>query len=147
MKNIATLVLTTFSLLATINCQSQKTLINKDELPQTSQRFISDNFPDYTLDYIIKKVKITKTEYKVRFREGLKIEFDEQGNWKEIDGKKMAIQTKFIQKKIANLITEKFPNTDIIKVEREKYGTIEVKLSNSLELMFSSEGDFLGIDD
>jgi len=147
MKNIATLVSTTFLLLATINCQSQKTLINKDELPQTSQRFISDHFSDYTLYYIIKKVKITKTKYKVRFRERLEIEFDEQGNWKEIDGKKMAIPTKFIQKKIGDLITEKFPNADITKIEREKSGVIEVKLSNSLELTFNSQGDFLRIDD
>jgi len=147
MKSTVTFFFTAVLFFGTINCQSQKTPITKEELPKEAQNFISDNFSDYTLDYIVKKVKFTTTEYEVKFREGLEIEFDGQGNWTEVDGRKTAISTKFIPKKIRDYVVEKFPNTSITKIEKEKFGRIEVKLLNSLELEFNSDGDFLRLDD
>jgi len=148
MKNITTFFLTTILFLATLSCQSQKTPITKDELPKIAQNFISDNFSDYTLDYLVKKEKFTTTKYEAKFRERLEIEFDAQGNWTEVDGRKTtAIPTKFIPKKIRDYVAEKFPSTQITKIEKEKFGRIEVKLLNSIELEFDSDGEFLRIDD
>jgi len=148
MRNVATLIFTTFLFLVITSCQAQKTLIAKDELPQVAQGFISDNFSDYTFDYIVKKVKLTYTKYEVKFEERLEIEFDSKGNWKEVDGKKKPIPTEFIPKKIHNYVIENFSsNAQITKIEKERFGKIEIKLSNSMELVFNSEGDFLGIDD
>jgi len=147
MRNTATLVFTTFLFFVITSCQAQKTLITKDELPKVAQGFISDNFSDYTLDYIVKKVKLTSTKYEVKFEGRLEIKFDSKGNWKEVDGKKKPIPTEFIPKKIRNYVIEKFSNAQITKIEKERFGKIEIKLSNSMELVFNSEGDFLGIDD
>jgi len=147
MSSRTTFFLTSIFFLATFSCLSQKTPITKEELPKVAQNFISDNFSDYNLDYIIKKEKFTTIEYEVRFREQLEIEFDAQGNWTEVDGRKTAISTTFIPKKIRDYVAKKFPNTPISKIEKEKFGRIEVELLNSIELVFNSDGDFLRIDD
>jgi len=146
MKSTATFFLTLVLFFGASNCQSQKILITKDELPKVAQKFISNNFSNHTLDYIVKKVKLTTSEYKVKFRDGLEIKFDAQGDWKEVDGEETAIPTSFIPQKIIDYVAEKFPNTPITKIEKEKSGRIEIELSNDVEIEFNSNGEFLRID-
>ena len=85
-------------------------------------------------------------EYKVYLANGTKVEFDGDGAWKEVDGKRNAIPTGFIPAKISNYVKRSFPNTTITKIERDRK-EIEVKLNNGLELKFDKNGNFKKIDD
>ena len=61
-------------------------------------------------------------------------------------GKKNAIPSKIVKSSIANYVKEKFPNTHIVKIEKEIFNREEIKLSNGLELEFNSKGEYVKID-
>ncbi|HNU58503.1 MAG TPA: PepSY-like domain-containing protein [Aquaticitalea sp.] len=136
-----------FFLFAAMLTNAQESVITKSELPQTAQKFISAHFPNSTVDYVKMDKEILSTDYTVRFTDGTELEFDSNGEWTEVDGKRTAIPTEFIQKSILVHVKEKFPNTHIVKIEKGRFGKQEIKLSNGLELEFNSKGIFKRIDD
>ncbi|GIM52599.1 hypothetical protein CAPN004_16290 [Capnocytophaga cynodegmi] len=144
MKKLATMLL----LLVGMTINAQESVVTQNELPQEAQSFIKKHFSQYTLDYIIlDKEYFSSDDYTVRFSEGLKIEFNEKGEWTEIDGNYTEIPTEFISKNITSYVKAKFANTRIVKIEKGFFGTQEVKLSNGLELEFDSKGNFKRVDD
>lgn len=147
MKNLTIKILSGFFLFIGINLNAQESIISKNELPQTAQKFIEDNFSKSSIDYVKMDKETFSTDYKVKFTDGLEIEFDSKGEWMEVDGNKTIIPTGFIQKSILAYVKEKFPNAQIVKIEKGRFGKQEVKLSNGLELEFNSKGEFKRIDD
>ncbi|MFK8274140.1 PepSY-like domain-containing protein [Capnocytophaga cynodegmi] len=144
MKKLATMLF----LLVGMTINAQESVVTQNELPQEAQSFIKKHFSQYTLDYIIlDKEYFSSDDYTVRFSEGLKIEFNEKGEWTEIDGNYTEIPTEFISKNITSYVKAKFTNTRIVKIEKGFFGTQEVKLSNGLELEFDSKGYFKRVDD
>ncbi|CEN37970.1 PepSY-like domain-containing protein [Capnocytophaga cynodegmi] len=144
MKKLATMLF----LLVGMTINAQESVVTQNELPQEAQSFIKKHFSQYTLDYIIlDKEYFSSDDYTVRFSEGLKIEFNEKGEWTEIDGNYNEIPTEFISKNITSYVKAKFANTRIVKIEKGFFGTQEVKLSNGLELEFDSKGNFKRVDD
>lgn len=147
MKSTAIKFLTAFFLFIGISSNAQESIITKNELPKSAQKFISDYFSKSNIDYVKKDKETFSTDYKVKFTNGIELEFDSEGNWTEVDGNKTVIPTAFIQKNILTYVKEKFPNTQIVKIEKGRFGKQEVKLSNGLELEFNSKGEFKRIDD
>lgn len=144
MKKLATMLF----LLVGMTINAQESVVTQNELPQEAQSFIKKHFSQYTLDYIIlDKEYFSSDDYTVRFSEGLKIEFNEKGEWTEIDGNYTEIPTEFISKNITSYVKAKFANTRIVKIEKGFFGTQEVKLSNGLELEFDSKSNFKRVDD
>ena len=147
MKSTAIKFLTAFFLFIGISSNAQESIITKNELPKSAQKFISDYFSKSNIEYVKKDKETFSTDYKVKFTNGTELEFDSEGNWTEVDGNKTVIPTAFIQKNILIYVKEKFPNTQIVKIEKGRFGKQEVKLSNGLELEFNSKGEFKRIDD
>lgn len=147
MKSSIIKFLTAFFLLIGMSSNAQESIISKNELPQVAQKFIEDNFSKNTLEYVKMDKENFSTDYKIKFADGTEIEFDSKGEWMEVDGNKTNIPSGFIQKSILNYVKEKFPNTQIVKIEKGRFGKQEVKLSNGLELEFNSKGEFKRIDD
>ncbi|GIJ94120.1 hypothetical protein CAPN002_13380 [Capnocytophaga stomatis] len=144
MKKLTTMLF----LLVGMTINAQETIITHNELPHNAQSFIKKHFSKYTLDYVIlDKEFFSSDDYTVRFSEGIKIEFDEKGDWTEIDGNYTEIPTEFISKNILSYVKTKFINTKIVKIEKGIFGSQEVKLSNGLELEFDSQGNFRRVDD
>ncbi|MCO5248667.1 MAG: PepSY-like domain-containing protein [Chitinophagales bacterium] len=126
---------------------AQKTVLQLNELPKEAQTFISKHFKDYQLQVITQKTKhYFVKEYEVYFQDRTKIEFDSEGNWKEVEGKYKAIPSGFILPEIKNYIAKNFPTTQIVEIEKKTW-KYEVKLNNRLELEFDSKGNFIKIDD
>lgn len=147
MKNAAIKILSVVFLLIGMSANAQESIITKNELPKTAQKFISDNFSKSTIDYVKMDKEVFSTDYKVKFTDGSEIEFDSKGVWMEVDGNRNTIPTGFIQKNILTYVKDKFPNTQIVKIEKGRFEKQDVKLSNGLELEFNSKGDFKRIDD
>ena len=146
MKNLATMFFTYCFLLISITANAQETIIVRKQLPLNAQKLIKTNFSDKTIDYIIADKELISTDYSVKFTDGSEIDFNSEGNWTEIDCKKNAIPSKIVKSSIANYVKEKFPNTHIVKIEKEIFNREEIKLSNGLELEFNSKGEFRTID-
>ena len=92
-----------------ITVNAQEYVVTQGELPQKAQNFIKQHFPNYIMDYVILEKEILFfNEYKVRFVEGLNIEFDSGGDWEKVDGNYNEIPTSFISKNIVSYVKSKF---------------------------------------
>lgn len=146
MKNLAIVILTAIFFFTGINANAQESVIPKEKLPQKAQKFISDNYSKSTVDYVVMDKEFLSVDYKVRFTDGSEIEFNSDGEWVEVDGKRSPISTGFIAKGILSYVKQNFPNAQIIKIEKSRLGKQEVKLSNGMELEFNSKGKFIRFD-
>lgn len=127
-------------------CNAQKRNITIKELPATAQSFIKTNFPNQAASYIIEDKDLSGTEYEVRFTGGAEVEFDGQGNWKEVDTNKSLMPAGVLPKNIATYIAQNYKGQQVEKIEKKHRG-YKVEFVNDLELEFDSNGNFLRIDD
>jgi hypothetical protein len=127
-------------------CTAQKTNITVGELPAAAQSFIKANFPNQATSYIIKDTDIHETEYELRFTGGAEVEFDEKGNWKEIDANKSTMPATVLPKAIADYNAKNYKGLQVEKIEKKHYG-YKLGFTNDVELEFDNSGKFLRIDD
>jgi predicted nucleotide-binding protein (sugar kinase/HSP70/actin superfamily) len=80
------------------------------------------------------------------FADGVKIEFNGDGEWKDVDCKFGAVPAAIIPKKIASYVAKNYPDAKIIKIDRDRRD-YEVSLSNRLELTFDMKFNLVEIDD
>jgi len=131
---------------ASVSCEKEK-IVGTDDLPATGSTFLKEHFNNVTVLSVTKeKEGFSGTEYKVLLDNRTEVKFDKNGNWKEVDGaNNIAIPTTFILPVIVDYVTEKYPNADFNSIEKDN-GNFDVELTNELELVFNSQGDFLRID-
>ena len=117
-------------------------VITFNQLPATSQAFHKQHFAN--------KVPLIVTmdwdDYTVRYESGEKVEFDKQGNWKEIDCRVSSVPRELVPEQIKNHIKSTFPGTTILKIDRNRRG-YEVKLNNGLEIEYNPSFQVIDIDD
>lgn len=131
---------------ASVSCEKEK-IVGTDDLPAIGSTFLKEHFNNVTVLSVTKeKEGFSGTEYKVLLDNRTEVKFDKNGNWKEVDGaNNIAIPTTFILPVIVDYVTEKYPNADFNSIEKDN-GNFDVELTNELELVFNSQGDFLRID-
>ena len=122
------------------------TPITYSELPDTAKNFISKNFAKEQVTHVTLDKDIISNEYKVVFASGTKLEFDGDGDWKELDCRYGAVPANLIPAKIADYVKSNYPNSKIVELKRE-HGNWEVKISGGLELTFSNKFKLVDIDD
>ena len=125
---------------------SQEKIIQFNNLPKISQQFVTKYFNTKNISSVWLDDDFFSKDYEVHLNDGTKIEFDGKGNWKEIDTKQQQIPTLLIPKEINKYVTKAFPQTQIIKIEKKRFG-YKIELNNDLDLVFNTNGDFLRIDD
>lgn len=115
------------------------------QMSKTAQQLIKQHFSE-------SKVALAKVEndflnksYEVIFTNGDKVEFDKKGNWKEVDCKHSFVPTAVVPMTIMQYITTNYPDTKILKIERDKKD-YELKLSNRTELKFDLNFNLIDID-
>ena len=84
--------------------------------------------------------------YDVIFTNGEKIEFDSKGQWRDIECRQSRVPAALIPAAIANFVKKNYPQTTILKIERDRR-TYEIELSNRLELKFNNSFQLIDIDD
>ena len=145
MKKLLLLLVCLFTFQAVVKANDDKP-IKVAQLPHSAQQFIKSHFGN-------SKVAIAKMEtdwldksYDVIFTDGNKLEFDKQGNWKEINCKYSAVPAGVIPAQILKYVSENYPDAKVLKIERDKKD-YEVKLSNRWELKFDLQFNLIDIDD
>ena len=117
-------------------------VINFNQLPQQAQALLKEHFAN--------KVPLIVTmdwdDYTIVYDSGEKVEFDKQGNWKEIDCRTSSVPTALIPEQIKSHIRATFPGTTIIDLDRNRRG-YEVKLNNGLEVEYTRDFQVIDIDD
>lgn len=104
-------------------------------LPQPAISFLNDNFKGLN----ITKIKIEtgwfkKTTYDVDLANGVEIEFDKNGNWKDIESKTSNLPLSLLPKQLAEAVNKKVPDAKIESIERKGYG-YKIELENDVELL------------
>ena len=140
MKKLVFLLVCLFTLQTVARADDDKP-IQVTQMPQQAQQFIKQHFAD-------SKVALAKMEsdffyksYEVIFTNGDKVEFDNKGNWEEVNCKYSAVPAAIIPATIQN----NYPDAKILKIERDKKD-YEVKLSNRTELKFDLKFNLIDID-
>ena len=117
-------------------------VINFNQLPTSAQTILKQHFGS--------KVPLVVTmdwdDYTIVYDSGEKVEFDKQGNWKEINCRTSVVPSQLIPQQIKNHIKATFPGTSIINIDRSRRG-YEVKLNNGLEVEYDRNYNVIDIDD
>lgn len=146
-RNKITVVLALVLLLMMGFVYGQDRVISDNQLPKTAKKFLSVNFKGIATSSVIEDNEIFGVdEYKVLLTNGIKVEFDNKGNWKEVDGKHQKVPYSFIPATIRNYVAKSFRNTHIVKIERKSW-SYKAELSNGIDLEFDKNGNFKRIDD
>ncbi len=124
---------------------AQETVIQKNNLPKAAQEFLTKEYANNAWAIGKKDVGSRSLKYEVTLADGAEIEFDKNGNWKEIDGKGSIVPAHFIPVKIAQYVKANYAGQSFTKIDKSDR-KIEVKLTNHIELEFSKSGDFVKID-
>lgn len=141
-------------LLSTTSCSSDddntpttQTVIEPAALPSLAKAFTKTYFPNtvYKSSVKLNTPTVNGTVYDITLANGFEIDFDAAGNWTEIDGGNQAIPTALIPEKINTYVAKNYPGIFVVQIENEKT-KYDIELSNGLDLVFTSAGDFVRID-
>lgn len=150
MKKLMFIATLMSALLFTSCAKDEKTLIEFGQLPATAQTFLQTHFSDLTLLSIIKEVDGREVDYDVRYTDLTEVDFNKNGNWEKVERVNIAIPDAIIPANILTYVREKFPNTIIVEIDKDRYG-YEVKLNSNgvvldMDLEFDTNGNFRRID-
>ena len=117
-------------------------VITYNQLPANAQAMLKQ--------YFANKVPLIVTmdwdDYTIVYDSGEKVEFNKQGEWKEINCRTSFVPTALIPEQIKANVKTSFPGTTIIKLDRNLRG-YEVKLNNGLEIEYNRAFQVIDIDD
>ena len=143
-KQFLTLLVAVLSILG---AQAQ----NYTGIPQNARNYVAKHFNGYNISHYEVEKEILDEEHKVYVTKNsvsFKLDFDKKGNIKEIESldDKTGLPNSVLPVKITQHVKSQFPNAKIIEWKRKK-NTQVIELSNDIELVFSSKGEFIRVDD
>ena len=116
-----------------------------EQLPQAAQQFIKQNFADREIAFSKMEKEWFDTSYDVLFTNGDKLEFDKNGQWKEMKCKFTSVPEKAVPAPIVKFVNDKYPGVKILAIEKDRY-EYEVRLSNFWEITFDLQFNVIDMD-
>lgn len=147
MKRLFTLL--AIALVATTTLLAASRTISASDLPRKAQLFIERYYGSPNIHHIKVDSRFLGgvSEYEVTINNGTEIDFDRDGEVKEIYCAGIStVPNEVLPFEIRDFLNKNYPGQQVVKLEvkKKKY---EVKLRSGIELLFSRDGRFLGIDD
>lgn len=146
MKRIG-IILIGLALMTNLACaDNDKVTNNINELPQVSRTFLNNYFNGNKVSHIkIDKDLFLIDSYDVILTDGTSVEFNRDGEWKEVKSFQQNIPDTLIPAEIRQYVSQNYPGQKIMTVERGKR-KVSVDLANGLELEFDLNGNLIDID-
>ena len=138
-------VLVLFSLSA---CADDK-VVAFNTAPQAVQSFVKKHFPKSQVTRTVKDYDNLSYNWEVYLSEGYELEFTKKGDWKKVDGHRMALPKSVIllmPKQISDYCSQNFPEAQIVEMDKDRRD-YQIQLSNGVELEFDLQGNFIRFDD
>ena len=145
MKKILLSVLAVAALAVTPT-MAEDVAISAQKLPGEAHKFLKDYFANNKIVTAVHDKDASDNDYTVILDNGTKIEFDSSGKWESVKIRNGKMPAGLVPVKIQGSISEYYTSFGIEKIERKRYG-YEVELTNDLDLKFSTDGRFIGVDD
>ena len=145
MKKIIIIALSVLSLgILTANADNGRIIV-KENLPQKAQLLIDTTFKDAKITYVKDERDYLERSYEVLFANGTKVEFNRNGEWKEVDCRRSEVPAAIIPAQIVKYVSDNYPGAKILQIERDR-NDYELRLSNRLELTFDKKYNIIDID-
>lgn len=144
MKKTFLILACVFTLVSHVNADNYQP-IDRNQLPQKAQTFLSTYFPESKISLTRKELDVIELNYDVIFADGSKIEFDRKGNWIEVDCINHPLPKGIVPNTIQKWIESQYPNAEIVKIEID-HREYEIKLNNRVELTFNKKYQLIDID-
>lgn len=118
---------------------------NLDELPISIKQFISHHFPETKYQTIIKNTSINKEadyNYIVWLNGNIKLTFDINNNWKELDGYGKLLPTSIIESlptKVKEYLAKKYPDAQITAIHLSHSTRYTIRVSQTLQVVIDPE--------
>lgn len=116
-------------------------------LPAESLSFLSDYYPDAAVSHIkIEKNLLGTKGYDVILTNGVNVEFNRAGEWREVEGHRTVIPETLVPPAIITYVRNNFADKEIVSIEKERHDC-KIKLNNGWELLFDRNENLIEIDD
>lgn len=110
-------------------------------LPQSIRDYIATNYPNHLIVW----AEVDDEEYEVYLSNGMELYFDLRGRFIRVEFDDVPVNPSDLPASILSYVQDNFPNAAILRAIRdERY--FEVYLDNGIELYFTLDGNFLGMD-
>ena len=149
MKKILSCLVATVCIALCASCDDVIKSITFDELPSKAKTLVSANFDTKDILMVQSEGLGAGKEYTVFFTDNSKVEFDNKGNLTEVRMFKKPVPDALIPAQILTFVKTKYPNEYILEYEwdkRDKDEKYQVKLSNTVELSFTSSFNLIDVD-
>ena len=125
---------------------AQDSKVTFNDLPADAINFVREHFLVDHIASVWKDTDYNDEEYTVIFRDGLEIEFNGNGDWKELKARHGKVPDHVVPEKILAHVRATFPFESIKEVSRnltkKRY---EAELTNEQELKFDENFNFIGV--
>ena len=132
-----------------LNCvakvDASSPLQQRNNIPERIQLFLDKHFSQYEIDKLNYDAK--DGECKVKYKNGIKIQFNENGDWEEIESDYTPLPKSIIDilpRPTIIYIAKNYPQKAIVKVKHKSYG-YKVKLADAQELNFNQAGNLIKV--
>ena len=149
MKKLLSCLVATVCIALCASCDDVIKSITFDELPAKAQTLVSTHFDTKDILMMQSEGLGVGKEYHVFFTDNSKVEFDNKGNLTEVKMFNKPVPDALIPAQILTFVKTKYPNEYILEYEwdkRDKNEKYQVKLSNRVELSFTSSFNLIGVD-
>lgn len=127
-------------------CTGQDRIIKASDLPTKAQTMLNDIFKGRQATLVQRDKDGLKTFYDVVLDDGTKIEYDDKGEWCEINSKPNSVPTSLIPSQIIEYVKQNFANANIVQIERDRRG-YEIDLSTGIDISFDKDMKVRKLDD
>ncbi len=145
MKKLMSLLAVSIAIMGSASAADEYTT-DVSKLPEQARAYMAKNFPQAKVSGIkIDREMLSVEDYKVALSDGTQLKFLPDGTLKELENKFSGINPSLIPAEISSYISKNYANMKIVEFKKKLYG-YEAELSNGIELKFTPDGKFLGMD-
>ena len=146
MKAIKFFMLALSFVLMSATCDARETTVSVNKLPKAAQNMIASNYKGKKVTLVKKDVEANSVNFDVVLNDGIKLEFDSNGEWTEVDCKPSTVPAALVPTAISKYVKAQYPNARIVQIERDSRG-YEIDLSNGMDINFDKQFNVVKIDD
>lgn len=116
-----------------------------EQLPQSAQQFVKQHFSGEKVAFVKMEKDWFDVEYTVMFLNGDKIDFQKDGQWKELRCHRSMVPMAVVPAQIRTYVEKNYPGVNVLSIEKDRY-EYEVRLSNFWELKFDLKFNLIDMD-
>ncbi|MDH6311129.1 hypothetical protein M2451_004002 [Dysgonomonas sp. PFB1-18] len=129
-----------------LNVCAYSSVIYQEKVPRKIQVFLDKHFSKYEIEKL--KYEAKGGDCKVKYTNGIKVKFDHNGDWEEVESDYTPLPKSIIDilpHPAIDFIARNYPRRPILKIKR-KSDRYEVELDRSLDIEFDNRGNILKVD-